>query len=98
MPWQPLIITSTMAKTDDQRINNQSDLGQHSTRRVIRDLDTGLFFDKGNWTTDASLAQDFPDHEAIKTIVVEHQIQNAEMVLLEGPKNRVRGGFRIRYP
>ena len=85
-----------MAKTDNQRIRNQRATGHSLIRRVIRDLDTGLFFNQGKWTANASVAQNFPDEGAIERIVVEHQIKNAEMVLLEGP--RVRGGVRIPCP
>jgi hypothetical protein len=80
-----------LAEIDNQRIN-QSDLSQRSTRRVIRDFATGLFFAKGQWTAEPSMAQDFPDQDAIEKVVMEHQVKNAEMVLLQGPKHRVRGG------
>jgi hypothetical protein len=65
-------------------------------RRVIRGLDTGLFFAHGKWTSEVSLAQEFPDQESIKSVVTEKQIQNAEMVFLSVQINRVSGGVRIR--
>jgi len=77
---------------------NRSASVNASTRRVIRDWRTGLFFAHGQWTIDRSLAQEFPTHDAIEQCIAEHQILDAEMVFLEGPTNSVVGGVTIPWP
>ena len=74
------------------------DSGTGSTLLLIRDLETGLLFAHGKWTSEAALAQDFPDQDAIAKVVALHKIQNAEMVLFDGPNQRVGGGVRVRCP
>ena len=61
----------------------------------LRDLDTGLFFDNGQWTADARLAQQFDDPKVIEKFAVEHRVKNAEAVMLEGDPPQVTGGFPI---
>ena len=65
-------------------------------RLALRDLDTGLFFDKGQWTMDPRLAQEFSDREAILRVAIEHKIKNAEAVFIEGEPPRVTGGVCLR--
>ena len=69
-------------------------------RRALRNLDTGLFYAKGQWITEASLAEIFPDAESIAKVVIECRLQNAEMVFLsgEGRETSVLGGSRVPFP
>ena len=61
---------------------------------ALRDLDTGLFFRNNQWTSEASLAQEFPDLEAAEKVVNERKIKNAELVILDR-KRRVIEGIAI---
>ena len=60
---------------------------------VIRDLDTGLFLDKGAWTVSPKFAQHFQDQKAVERAVFEHQIKNAEMVFLNDSLEVTGGTF-----
>jgi hypothetical protein len=70
----------------------------NDSRRVIRDWRTGLFFAHGQWIIDRSLAQQFPTQDAVEQCIAAHQILDAEMVWLEGPRNSVVGGVMIPWP
>ena len=61
---------------------------------LLRDLDSGLYFDNGNWTSDARIAQRFEDGESIEKIVTELGIKKADVAILEG--HEVVGGFLVR--
>ena len=64
---------------------------------ALRDLDTGLFFDQGEWTTDPRLAQHFKDKRAVEMKVLEYQIKNAELVVLND-EFQILGGTFIPLP
>lgn len=65
-------------------------------RFALRDLDTGLFFDKGQWAIDPRFAQQFDDAKEVEKLVIDYGIRNAEAVVLEGNPPQVTGGFPIR--
>ncbi|HWI56082.1 MAG TPA: hypothetical protein VNZ22_02560 [Bacillota bacterium] len=55
-------------------------------RRLLRSIKTGQYFCRGEWTTDAHSAQDFPDTlNAIET-ALQAQLLEIEMVLQIGPE------------
>jgi hypothetical protein len=62
---------------------------------ALRDLDTGLFFSKGQWTMDPRFAQVFPDREAVERLALELKINNPEMVFIGGEPPKVTGGIRL---
>ena len=65
-------------------------------QRAIRNLDTGLFLAKGQWTSEAWLAEVFPNEDAVGQAVMKHKLKNAEMVYLDGDPPRVIGGVHLR--
>ena len=65
-------------------------------QRAIRNLDTGLFLAKDQWTAEAWLAEVFPNEAAVEQAVIKHKLRNAEMVYLDGDPPRVIGGVYIR--
>ena len=67
-------------------------------RKALRNLDTGCFFSHGDWTTDPSLAQIFTDQKSIELLAAQYNIQNADMVFLDGEPPRLVGGTFIRRP
>ena len=62
---------------------------------AIRSLDTGLFYDHGQWTADPKLAQDFPSFESAKELALKENIRNADVVTIH-INGRVSGGVPIR--
>ena len=62
---------------------------------AIRNLDTGLFYDRGQWTADPKVAQDFPDYESAKETALKEGIRNADVVTVH-IDGRVSGGVPIR--
>ena len=60
---------------------------------VIRHIETGRYFRKGDWTEFSDFADRFKDKGAVEIAVRKHQIKNAEMVVLQG--NSVVGGAPI---
>ena len=61
---------------------------------AIRNLDTGLFFAKGQWTADPKWAQDFPTFDDAKDLAQKLKIKNADVVTIN-TDGRVTGGWRI---
>ena len=62
---------------------------------LIRNLDTGPFFDHGRWSADPKLAQDFADYGQAKEVALKQGIRNADVVTVH-IDGRVSGGVPIR--
>jgi len=62
---------------------------------ALVNLDTGLFFARGDWTLDYELAQTFPNQNAIADLAVKNSVKNAAAVLLEGEPPQIKGYFWI---
>ena len=69
---------------------------KHRTALALRDLDTGLFFNNGQWAREPQFAQQFPNQEAVKKSAIENKIKNAEIVYLAGDPLQVTGGTPIQ--
>jgi hypothetical protein len=66
-------------------------------RIAIRDLNTKLFFNQGEWTTSAQRAQCFPNRKTVERVVFEYNIEKAEMVFMDDAL-RLIGGVFIPLP
>lgn len=62
---------------------------------ALRNLDTGLFYDKAGWTHTPTFAKHFQDREAVEKIADEQNVKNAELAFVS-PKGEYFGGIPIR--
>lgn len=62
---------------------------------VLRNLDTGLFYAYGNWTTNPRLAQSFQDEESARKVVRKEDIKNADLLNLD-KDGKIVSGSQIR--
>ncbi|HZR18457.1 MAG TPA: hypothetical protein VFE51_14280 [Verrucomicrobiae bacterium] len=65
---------------------------------ALLNLDTGLFFSSGAWTSDHKLSQSFPDQTSVSKAAVDFKVKNAAAALIEGDPPQVRGFFWISNP
>ena len=65
---------------------------------ALANLDTGLFFTKGDWTFDYKLAQIFQSQELVSGLAIENRVKNAAAVLLEGEPPQIKGYFWVSKP
>jgi hypothetical protein len=61
---------------------------------ALADLDTGLFFTKGGWTSDPKLAEIFADPETVGNMASLNRVKNAAAAMIDG--NSVRGFLWFR--
>jgi hypothetical protein len=50
---------------------------------AIRDLNSGLFFNGGQWTAIVEWAQCFRDRQTVERVAFEYKIEKAEMVFMD---------------
>ena len=65
---------------------------------LLANLDTGLFFGEGGWTTDRKLAQIFDNTEAIERTASRNKVTNAAAAMVEGDPPRTRGFLWLTKP
>ena len=64
---------------------------------AIRHLQSGLFFDHGEWATDAKLAQHFDERKKVQKTAFDYRLKHIEMVFLD-EEFRITGGTLIPDP
>ena len=62
---------------------------------AIRNVDTGLFYAEGEWTSEPQLAEQFPNRELAEQVAEGQKLPNLEIVFLGGDPLRVIGGSPI---
>ena len=67
-------------------------------RLALANLDTGLFFGAGGWTTDRRMAQGFEDTETIARVAAEKKVRNAAAAMLDGDPPKARGFLWVTRP
>jgi hypothetical protein len=67
-------------------------------RFALTNLDNGLFFAKGGWTSDGGLAQIFADTETVAHVASENNIKNAAAAMIGGDPPHPRGFLWLTKP
>lgn len=62
--------------------------------RLLREIDTGLFYSDGGWTFDPRRAKVFPNLDSIEELVAKRRLEGVEMVLFNGEMT-ISGGFPL---
>jgi len=67
-------------------------------RLALTNLDTGLFLERGGWTTDSNLAQTFSDLETVARMAEENKVKNAAAMMLGGEPPQATGFLWVTQP
>ena len=62
---------------------------------VVRDLETGLFYGRAQWTSDPEFADNFPDYETAKKFALDFHFKNVD-ILIVNKKGHVMAGVPVR--
>ena len=58
-------------------------------RIALANLDSGLFFNEGQWTSNPRHAQEFPDRDSVSKLAVQLKVKNAAAAVLHGDPPQV---------